>query len=184
MAQELGDLAHSSRASLAYFQNGVYLWRIRGARPFTFAPRRMLPAWAFGSQTRTPVVGSAPKNWYVVGLGQNGNVLDQAYWREAPGLLHATVTYASMGPLWLQVWNATTEKLITQRFVPTTNGHKTTATLSICYPRSMAGRPHVYAGFGPWDTQPVPGQNRNELEIRVDAQATSMVSVYAVGLTR
>lgn len=187
-ASILNQLAHDPHASLVWFGAHTYLWKVHQPVGSTFtldtAQQTNLPAWAFSTQTGAPVVGSAPKHWYIAGLGHNGNVLDQAYWREAPGLLHATVTYSSVGPLWLQVWNATTGKLITQRYVPTTSGRKATAHLAIWYPRSFVGRPHVYAGLGIWRIHAATGHRRNELEIRVDAQAASMVNVYAVGLRR
>ena len=184
----VAQLTHLPNAKLLWFGAHTYVWAVYQHVGTTFAlnagQMTNLPAWAFASQTGTPVVGSAPKNWYVAGLGQNGNVLDQAYWREAPGRLHASVTYSSMGPLWLQVWNATTGKLITQRYVPTSDGHKATATFPIWFAPSMAAPPQVFAGFGLWRIHPAEGHGRNELEIRVNAQAASMTNVYAVGLSK
>lgn len=186
-ASILNQLAHMPSAGLVGFGGHTYLWEVHQSvgTTFTFRTRTTnLPAWAFASQTGTPVVGSPPQNWYVAGLGRNGSVLDQAYWREAPGTLHATVTYASWGPVWLQVWNATTGTIIAQRSVPSTSGRKVTAPFVVDFTRREVGQSHVYAGLGLWRIHAAQGHRRNELEVRVFAQASSMASVYAVGMTR
>lgn len=184
MARELGDLAQNPRARLVYYHDGVYLWRITGKAPLTFSPRRNLPAWAFGSQSGAPVVVGTARSWYVAGGSNAGNILDEAYWRESPGLLMATVQYSSQGPLWLQLWDATTGRLVTQRYVPSTQGVKTTANILLVFPRADVGHSHVYAGFGPWRIRPVSGHQPNQLEIRVSAQPSSMVNIYTVSLSR
>ena len=187
-ASILNQLAHDPHATLVDFGAHTYLWRVHQPVGSTFtldaAQQTNLPAWAFGSQTGTPVVGSAPKNWYVTvtTLGHSGDVLDQAYWRVAPGLFRATVSYASWGPVWLQVWDATTGRIVAQREVPSTAGRKVTTQFPVPFTPGYVGQPHVYAGWGLWRVHAATGHRRNQLEIRVNAQAASMVNVYAVGL--
>ncbi len=180
MARELGDLADSHRASLIYYDHGVYLWRIRGSAPLVFGPRKTLPAWAFGTQTGAPVVGSTPKHWYVAGLGNNGNIIDQAYWRKPNGTYHVAVTISGWGPAQIQVWDATTGHLVANRYVTLSNGRRVTESYPFVFNTTRPSRP--YGGWGWWRTDPVPGSKNNQLEVRVYAQASSMVNVYTVGL--
>lgn len=182
MASQLDDLAHSPRASLIWEHHGVYLWRIRGTAPLTLPPQTTLPAWAFQSQVGRRVVGSPPKDWYVAGLGHNGNVLDQAYWREPDGTYRVAVSLSGWGPAQIQVWDASTGYLVANHYVTLSNGHKVTDSYTFVFKTAKPSRP--YAGWGPWSTKPIPGPKNNQLEVRVYAQGSSMVNVYTVGLTR
>ncbi len=180
-ASMLEDLAYSRRATLVYEHHGVYLWRIYGAAPLPLPIKTTLPAWAFGSQTGKRVVGSPPKDWYVAGLGQNGNVLDQAYWYEPVGHYRVSVVLSSQGPSQVQVWDATTDRLITEFSVTQTRGSKVAWSRVLDYTTRGASR--AFDGWGPWIDLALPSPIQNELEVRVNAPASSMVNVYSVGLT-
>lgn len=182
MASELKDLADSHRATLVYEHHGVYLWRIRGSAPLNLPMQTTLPAWAFQSQTGRRVFGSSPQYWYVTGLGHNGNILDQAYWREPNGTYQVTVQWSGWGPAQIQVWDASTGRLVANRYVPLANGQKVTTTYRFAFTSTRPTAP--YAGWGLWQTQPISGPKNNQLEVRVEANASSMVNVYQVGLTK
>ncbi len=183
-ASELTALAHQANAKLVLFRSGVYVWKIThpSRRIILNDSEQNVAAWAFHSQTGTPVVGGPPRSWYVAGLGHNGNVIDQAYWRETPGTYTVAVRYASVGPIGIQVWNATTGQILYQRQPPGTKNQPATFTGTFRY--AVAGAPHVFGGAGIWRILPVQGHKRNQLEVRVYAQASSMVSVYTIGIIK
>lgn len=181
-ASQLTALSHQSNAKLVLFGSGVYVWRIinPGGHISLNDHVKDIAAWTFGSQTGAPVVGGPPGSWYVSGLGRNGNVVDQAYWREDPGTYSVSVRYASIGPIGIQVWDATTGQILYQRQPLDTNAHQELFTGTFRYP--IAGSPHVFGGTGIWRILPVEGHKRNQLEVRVYAKASSMASVYTIGL--
>ena len=179
MGSALADLAHSPEARLIFEHHGVYLWRLTGRSALNLSPHNILPAWVFSSATGKRVVGSAPAHWYVTGL-TTGNVIQQAYWREHPGTYRVSVRYASIGPINVQVWDATTGHLIAQTFPPSTKGHLQTIHKTFHF--VQPGPPVTFKGWGLWQVLPVPGHIRNQLEVRICAKMNSSVNVYSLGI--
>ena len=81
----------------------------------------------------------------------------------------------------VQVWNSTTGHLIAEFGVPPTQGAKITWKQSVFY--GHPGKSPVFDGWGIWRDLPIRAPRENQLEIRINAQAASMVNVYTVSLT-
>lgn len=179
----LNELAHMPNAHVVWEGANTYVWRVNQPIGSTFAltpTAKVLPAWTFHSQTGTRVVGGPPTSWYITGLKGSGNVLNEAYWREKPGTYRVTATIATMTTARVQVWNATTGKILFQRTVPSTNNQR--MVISGTFPFSKAGSPHVYAGEALWIIHPAQGHHHNQLEVRITSGTAAYVNVYQVGI--
>ncbi len=139
-----------------------------------------LPAWGVGGNTGVLDTNGLLSNWHVSSNGKSGYVLDRAYWRLPLGKFRAWFKLADDGPVDVEIWNATGNKLLLQRTMPATTGIR---TQSIVFDNSKFYPHHLMTGWGPFTLTPVPGPANDQIEIRIWAAASTVVSVYAVGIT-
>lgn len=139
-----------------------------------------IPAWGVGGNTGVVDLKGPVADWHVSSQDKSGYVLDKAYWRLPLGTFRAWFKLADSGPVDVEIWNATGNKLLLQRTMPATTGIR---TQSMLFDNSKFYPHHLMTGWGPFKLTPVPGPSNDQIEIRIWAAAGTVVSVYAVGIT-
>ncbi len=163
---------------------GAGVWAFRwdpppNVRAVTLPQSPTVPGWALPTAEGSAVLVGPVADWHMASGSEAGDVVDEAYWREAPGRYVATVALASTGPATIEVRNADTGDLLASRHLLSTNG---LTDVFVDADNSRNIRPPVFAGIGPARIQPVPPPRDDQLEVRVIAPARSDVSVYSVEL--
>ena len=139
-----------------------------------------MPAWAIAGAAGQALLDGAASHWSVAGNGQAGYVVDQAYWRFGAGRYRASVWMQSSGPVHVELWNATTDRLLARASPDVVRG-PAPVTLTARLRRTSTQQP--FSGFGPWSTRPDPPPG-DELEVRVWSPGGAVrVQVYSVSLT-
>lgn len=181
----IGELAGPLHATLVVHAHGVWAFRwhapagVRSvAIPHTFPP---LPGWAGPGVAGRAITAGPEKEWHVTSTGVPGYVADELAWQEPASPYQASVTLSAHGPVNVEVWNDTGNRLITRRDIPSTDGIET-VTLPVNATSPYRASP--YRGWGPFRadfTAPPPGQR---LEVRVWSPGGEAVNVYRVSLAK
>jgi hypothetical protein len=184
--QDIDRISALPGVRLRTHRNGVWAfsWTAAGhsARRLTIgAPvARRVPAWALAGAAGRALLDGSASHWSVAGNGRAGYVVDQAYWRFGAGRYRASVRMQSSGPVHVELWNATTDRLLA-RVSPRAVRGPAPVTLTARLRRTSTEQ--LFSGFGPWSTRPDPPPG-DELEVRVwSPGGTVRVRVYSVSLT-
>lgn len=182
----IGELATHLHATLIVHAHGVWAFHWRPppdvrtiAIPSGSGP---ISAWTAPVATGTvgePVMAGPIRVWRVTSTGRSGYVADELAWQKSPGLYQAYVTLFATGPVNVEVWNDNGNTLLARLHIPATSGIDT-VTLQVN--ATVAYRPVLYSGWGPFQANfvaPPPGQR---LEVRVWAAGAGTVNVYRAEL--
>ncbi len=184
--QDIDRISALPGVRLRTHRNGVWAfsWTAAGhsARRLTIgAPvARRVPAWALAGAAGRALLDGSASHWSVAGNGRAGYVVDQAYWRFGAGRYRASVRMQSSGPVHVELWNATTDRLLARVSPQAVRGP---APVTLTARLRRASTEQLFSGFGPWSTRPDPPPG-DELEVRVwSPGGTVRVRVYSVSLT-
>jgi hypothetical protein len=174
-----GQLASSMHATLVTDANGV--WAFRWSPPPTLRRLRVpsgtspLPAWtAPGAAGRAVLTGPA-SGWHVTSTGREGYVADRLEWRRWPGQYQASVTLSATGPVNVEVWNNTGNKLLTRRSMPLTDGIQ---TVTLPVDAETGYHTPTYGGWGPFRAKFASTPAGERIEVRVWSPGSETVNVY------
>lgn len=143
--------------------------------------RRVMPAWVDPGAGGVPVLEGPVSDWRLGSNGKTGYVLSRAYWREPGGFYQASVTLSSTSPTDVDVWDDTTNTLLSRQTVPATEG-KTTITADVNVDSGQHDK--MDDGPGIWQMGFIHSEG-SSIEIRVwDAGGDADVSVYGTSLLK
>lgn len=182
----IADLAGPLHATLVAHANGIWAFRYMpppGVHAIT-VPGNWTPqqAWAApvapGGAGRAVMTGPVG-TWHVTSTGQRGYVADGIAWQEPPGRYQAHVTLSATGPVNVEVWNDSGDKLLSRYSIPATPG---VDTVSLPVNATIAYRPYLYTGWGPFRAEFIPPPPGNRLEVRVWSSGRGIVNVFRAEL--
>lgn len=179
----LRQVSELSGSTLVVQRDGVWVWRWRpspGRRMITLGrPTTATPAWTSSGAAGVGVTTGPVADWYVAANGKAGYVVARDYWYERRGSYQATVYLAASSEVSVEVWNASTGKLLARRLVSATSGR---ADVTVAFRQPLRGSAPVFRGLGIFRIQPVPPPQGWPVEIRVFTKAGGTVSVYSVAV--
>jgi uncharacterized membrane protein len=136
--------------------------------------------WTTGGAAGTVVTSGKPSNWHVGSGTKPGYTFSGDEWRKKAGRYRASVTLSVERTANVEVWDDSTNKLLTRTVLPDTHG-RITVQLPVDL-RAAPGNP-VYGGWGPWRMTPQTAPPGDLLEIRVwSPGGKGQVKVYDAGL--
>jgi hypothetical protein len=140
-----------------------------------------VPGWTLAGQAGRPVRIGPKSRWYTTSNGKRGYVVDEGYWREPRGAYRAHVIVSSSRLAHVELWDATTGRLLARAVLHDTHGKRTvvlTGVLRVTPPQA------VLTGSVLWKMSPtVPAGN--SLEIRVWTPGGSdRVDVYHAAVAK
>jgi hypothetical protein len=182
----IGKLAGSLHGRLLVQQAGVWLFELHRTSGVTTVvmPERVttLPAWIGRTVTGTKVLVGPVDSWHVAQQQEGpGYLLRAIKWQEQPGTYAMTTTIDNRSPVDIEVWDASTDMLLSRRHVGPSDGDVTVRT-EVTVTQEQHGQP--YSGVGPLRFQPTRPPPGDRIEIRIVTPGTAPVSVYDVELTR
>jgi hypothetical protein len=184
--QDIRRISALAGVRLVTHRDGVWAFRLTAARgnarrlTVGSAAGGRMPAWAITGAAGKALLGGGADRWSAAGNGHAGYVVDEAYWRFGPGRYRARVWMQSAGPVHVELWDATTGRLLA-RVSPQAVRGPAPVTLSARLKRT--GTQQLFSGWGPWVTRPDPPPG-NELEVRVwSPGGPGRVRVYSVALS-
>jgi len=176
----IGTLAGPLHATLLLGQDGVWLFRLHaapGQRSVSLATMPTLPAWAAQSATGRPSLSGPPQQWAMtLTATKPGYLVYGASWNLAPGRYQETVTLATTIPTDVEVWDASTDTLLSRRLIPASNGN-----IAVQAPVTIATQGAVvpFGGWGPFRYQPLsPATSADRIELRVWTPGSGAVRIY------
>lgn len=184
----IDQLEGPMHAKLITAADGIYVFKWH--RPenvhyidFNFKSQ-LIPAWvAVGSSGVGNYLG--PKSsWHVSSTGVSGYVISGDYWSEPVGKYLATVTLSNKSPIFVEVWNDSSDVLLARDEL-TSNSRTTKVTMPFDVTQ-VVPQPSSYSGVGPFKITPIPNETPHEdrLEIRVWSAAGGSANVYSVSIRK
>jgi len=174
----IAKLATTPGTRLVVHSHGIWAfnWIVPpGTKTVTIPPNPTgLPAWLLTGRAARPYIKGPASTWAAQGTGRAGYVISSDYFRMKPGNYQALVTLSTTVPVTIQVWNDTGNVLLTQRYLPSTNGYRT-ITLPVRATRRYI--PRIFSGWGPFHVGVVPRPRGQRLEIRVWTPGKGIVRV-------
>ena len=181
---DIGQLAGTPNVQLVLRAAGVWVFRwtpAAGVKRFHLGvPRSVVPAFTVAGPSSIAVLTGPERDWHLATNGHSGYVVDHAYWRVNAGSYSATVSLAASTTATVEVWDDTTNTLLSRTTVPDTAGPIRVRS-PVTVPPSTE---RLFGGWGIWRIAMTPPAGA-QLEIRVWTPGGSdEVSVYSVGLSR
>jgi Predicted membrane protein (DUF2079) len=179
MIQQLAGPLH---AQLLVTRDGVWLFRLprpSNSRSVSFSLSPTEPAWAMQTATGEPLLQGPSFDWAMtLKSPEPGYVLYGADWDLLPGVYQTTVTMASNIATEVEMWDSTTNVLLSRQTVPATNGDEAIQSLVRV---TEVGQQHVYSGWGPFTFAPGnPVSKADRIEMRVWAKGSGEIRLYNV----
>jgi hypothetical protein len=180
----IAQLPDRYHATLVTHADGI--WAFRWQRPAQVHALQFktalasLPAWAIAGTSGEPSFSGTSSDWDLRATGTKGYVADQDYWLGPPGNFEARVRVADVSGLRIEVWDDTSNDLLSAQYLPVERGRETFEV-----PVTVANEPAVsapYGGFGPFRVDPTSRPSGQVLEIRVWAAAGARGTVYSLSL--
>ena len=180
---QLGQIAALPNAHLVTSSNGVYVFRWfppRHVRSVSFVDRSEVPAWTLGTTVGHVIASGLIADWRITVQRASGLVAWGDYWRLHDGWYTASVRLTSLGPIKVQLWDNTTNKLlVTHTFSPT---GEVVRNLTFHGTVVNGTSPMAFAGSGLFRVQPVEPMPGDILELRIVNPGDTSASIYSVGL--
>jgi hypothetical protein len=180
----IGELAGTLHGRLLFEGAGVWLIALHrppGTTSVTLPERyTSVPAWVGRTSTGTRVTVGPESSWHMAkSTDTAGYVLFGNEWNELPGSYEMTTTLSNTAPVSLEVWDASSNTLLTrQRLVASTGIQAVQTTVSV----TEEGSEHLYGGSGLFRFNPPPAPLADSIEVRVWSPGSGEVSVYSVEL--
>lgn len=182
---EIAQIARLSGAHLVTAKAGVWAFKWHpsaGTRRLRLHLAQTVQPAVIGGQNGRSVLGGSEHNWYAESTAKAGYTLDQAYWRQGIGAYEASVSLSVAQRANVEVWDASTGKLLARRSLRQTGGRETVKLRVLV--RATPGD-HVYHGWGIWQTRPAAPPPGDNLEIRVwSPGGVGNVKVYKASMVR
>lgn len=179
----IDELAGPIGARLVIHANGVWAFRWRPPSGVTTVtvPGNMSPieAWVSAGAVGRSVLRGPASNWHVAATGAEGYVADQLEWQAPPGRYVADVTLSASTAVNVEVWNNTSNKLLSRRSITATNGIRTVA---VPVNATVPYRAASYSGWGPFRADYIQPPSGERLEVRVWSPGNASVNVYNADL--
>jgi len=179
--QMMATVADDLRAQLVRSGAGiwVYRWRPRaGVRSVTLPEDpTFVPASGFAGPAGESVEHGPPASWYAASTGERGYVVAGDYWRRLPGRYQGSVELASTGPVDLECWNASANRLLGRVTVPATTG-RVTASVPCSFHHLV--QKSAVVGVPPFQALAPPPPPGDRLELRLWSPGGEQVSVFAL----
>lgn len=181
----VATLAASPRARPVVVGDGVWGFRYR-PRPhehrFTLPGiPNSLPAWLFTSASGSVETTGPASDWRVVSAGKAGYLVWEDYWSEPEGPATATAELAGHGPVSVEVWDVTENRLLARNLITLGGGGRVEARIPFTVPAPRLAPP--FDGVGPFSARFVaPGEDQLEVRVYLPA-ARTQATAYAVGIS-
>ncbi len=178
----IGELAGPLHAPLLLARDGVWLFRVHRSSPhqrITFRLTDTQAAWAVQTATGRPNLNGPSAFWNMTRTqARPGYVLYGSDWNLLPRTYQATVTLSTTAPTSVEMWDATTNRLLERTVVPPTDGRLAYQT---DFTVTAEGNQRPYTGWGPFAYLPEqPTNPADRIEVRVWTRGSGDVSVYTV----
>lgn len=184
------QLVSKEGAKIVFAQNRVFVLKLnvpnyRSVPAPTLvygqATSNSLGGWLLTGAAGRAVTSGPMSAWHTTATGAQGYVTAYAYWGESPGSYQVKVRLLASGPVNVEVWDITDNRLLLRRSPPPTNGTISTVTYQVT---ASAGPPQTaYSGWGPFQILPVEPSPTNVLEVRVWSPGKEIVKVYNVAFS-
>jgi hypothetical protein len=184
MERALGDVMELPGASLVTASHGVYVlrWQVPpGYRSVSLGGGDKLDAWTTQGVAATSVHTGPLRAWHLASNGRRGYVLSGDYWREFSGSYLATVRISATGPVNVEVWDDTTNRLLART---TMTGPSKTSDVQLPFRIGHEKPGFVYQGAGTFRDFPIPQIPGDAIEVRVWNSGTAHVVIWSVELRR
>jgi hypothetical protein len=184
MERALGDVVALPGARLVTASQGVYVlrWQVpSGQRSVTLGGGDELDAWTAPGTAATPVRAGSSSGWHLASNGRRGYLLSGDYWREFSGSYLATVRISAAGPVNVEVWDNTTNRLLART---TTTGSSKTWDVKVPFRIGHEKPGVVYQGVGPFRDFPISQTSGDTVEVRVWTPDIAHVAIWSVTLGR
>jgi hypothetical protein len=177
----ISELAGPLHAQLILARQGVWLFRVHRTSPhqqITFRSSDTLAAWAAQTATGRPDLSGPSAFWNMTRVGARpGYVVYGLDWNLLPHTYQATVTLSTTAPASVEMWDASTDKLLERTEVQPTDGR---LAIQTDFAVRAQDRQRAYSGWGPFAyLQPQP-PSADRIELRVWNPGSGDVSVYTV----
>lgn len=182
MERALGDVVALPGARLITASHGIYVlrWKVpAGDRSVTLGEGDKLDAWTAPGTAATPVRAGSPSGWHLASNGRRGYVLSGDYWRELSGSYLATVRISATGPVNVEVWDDTANRLLARRG---TTGSSRTWDVQLPFRIGHEKPAVIYQGVGTFRDFPVPQVRGDTIEVRIWTAGTAHVAIWSVTL--
>jgi Predicted membrane protein (DUF2079) len=180
----IGEVAGPLHGKLITHANGVWVFRVTPSPgissidiPWGTSP---LPAWAAAGIAGRPELDGPEPAWHMAATGATGYVADGIAWQIYPGRYQVGVTLSASAPIKVELWDDTTNKIVTRRTFLQTDGVRQ-AWLPLTVPRAPDAS--VFSGWGPFRTDFAPPPAGQRIEVRVWSPGRVAVNVYSADLT-
>lgn len=181
-----GQLSRTTGCTLV--AAGAGIWGFRCSMQASHKSRVLIPGvpsqvpgWVVVGPAGTAVLSGSPKSWYAESRGTPGYLVSYDYWKERSGNYVASVKLEATGAFNVEVWDATTSRLIARDSLPRTNGIE---ELRLPFSLSDVRGPGIYDGPSLFRVDWVAPPRKDQLEIRVFDYGSGKVKVFDVGMTK
>lgn len=180
----IGEVAGFLHGKLITHANGVWAFQVTpppGIRsieiPGATAP---LPAWAAAGAAGRPVLDGPEPTWHMAATGARGYVADGIQWQIYPGRYQVNVTLSASAPVNVELWDDTTNRLVTRRTITHTDGVQ-----QVELPLTVPTAPDAssFSGWGPFHADFVSPLAGQRMEVRVWSTGRVAANVYSADLT-
>ncbi len=184
MERALGDIVALPGVKLVTSSQGVYVlrWQVPPRyRSVSLGGGDELDAWTTPGVAATPVVSGPSSRWYLASDGRRGDLLSGDCWREPSGLYSTNVRFSSTGPLKIEVWDDTTNRLLAR--ARTARSPKT-SSLQVRFQIRHEKPGFVYQGAAAFLDSPIPQSPGDVIEVKVWSTGTTHAKIWSVILKR
>ncbi len=175
-------LSQNPHVTLIKHQDGIWVFQdVRGGQSrLSFPPASAVPGWAMGTATGTPVTTGLVSDWHMAAGYKPGYVTDQAYWRLKPGRYQVSAVVATTGPINIEVWNSTADRLLTRKTISLSSGR---VTASLDFENQHQYPSNTFRGWGPFRVTQRSASAYNAIEVRIWSPGDQTVNVYQLSIS-
>jgi hypothetical protein len=180
----IGEVSGLLHGKLVTHANGVWAFQVTPPPginsieiPDGTAP---IPAWAAAGAAGRPALDGPEPTWHMAATGAKGYVAYGDQWQIYPGRYRVNVTLSASAPVNVELWDDTTNRLVTRRTIAQTDGVQQ-ITLPLTVP--TAHDANAFSGWGPFHADFVSPLAGQRIEVRVWSPGDVAVNVYSGDLT-
>jgi hypothetical protein len=182
MERALGDVMALPGARLVTASHDVYVlrWQVPpGYRSVSLGGGDKLDAWTTPGMATTSVRAGPERTWHLASNGRRGYALSGDYWREFSGSYLATIRILTTGPVNVEVWDDTVNRLLART---TTAGMSKTLDIQLPFRIESEKAGFVFQGTGAFRDLPIPQIPGDAIEVRVWTSGAAHVVIWSVAL--
>jgi hypothetical protein len=137
-----------------------------------------VPAWASPDVAGRSVVDGPPATWHTAGGNRPGYAVSRVYWRARAGNYEASADLETHGPALVEVWDATTDQLLTRAYVPVGPRRR----VFLPFRHLDLGIEPLFQGTGPFRMNPIEAPLTDNVDVRVYTYGKGEVDIFRIGL--